>query len=198
MKNITAAFIVIVVITMITTTALAAGPWRGKIIDIETKEPLEGVVVLAVWQRAYRTPAGDNTYFYKAKEVLSDKEGKFEISSYRPINMLPLISYIKGPYFTFFKPGHLSLSDIDFSEYFLKGVKKSPIERQEWRMRKIFRISPGIIELPMLKTREERVRVIGSLPPLIPDKAMPKLIKLMNIEEINLGLQPTHVRSKSR
>ncbi|MBI5676512.1 MAG: hypothetical protein HZC48_11945 [Nitrospirae bacterium] len=57
----------------------AAGTWKGRIIDIETKEPLEGAVVLAVWQRAYRTLAGDNTYFYNAKEVLTDKEGRFEI-----------------------------------------------------------------------------------------------------------------------
>jgi len=105
MKNITATLIVIVVITMLTTAALAAGPWRGKIIDMETKEPLEDVVVLAVWERVYRTPAGDNPYFYEAKEVLTDKEGRFEIPSYRPINLLPIISYMRGPEFTIFKPG---------------------------------------------------------------------------------------------
>src|SRR4030066_1175644 len=89
--------------------ALAAGPWKGRIIDIETKEPIEGAVVLAVWQRAYITPAGDNTYFYNAKEVLTDKEGRYEIPSYRPINLLPLISYIREPEFTIFNPGYLCL-----------------------------------------------------------------------------------------
>ena len=29
----------------------AAGPWRGPIVDVETQEPLEGVVVLASWER---------------------------------------------------------------------------------------------------------------------------------------------------
>jgi len=109
MKNITAILIVIVVITMLTTTALAAGPWKGRIIDIETKEPIEGAVVLAVWERVYRTPAGDNPYFYEAKEVLTDKEGRYEILSYMPINLLPIISYMRGPEFTIFKPGYEAL-----------------------------------------------------------------------------------------
>ena len=66
---------------------IAAGPWRGKVIDAETKEPIEGAVVLAVWHRNYRTPAGDNAYFYEAKEVLTNKEGRFEIPSYIQINL---------------------------------------------------------------------------------------------------------------
>ena len=82
------------------TSALPSGPWKGRIIDIETKEPLEGAVVLAVWMRAYRTPAGDNTYYYNSKEVLTDKDGRFEIPSYKPINLLPIISYIREPEFT--------------------------------------------------------------------------------------------------
>src|SRR2546422_6261200 len=29
------------------------GPWRGTIVDADTKQPLEGVVVLAVWNERY-------------------------------------------------------------------------------------------------------------------------------------------------
>ena len=178
---------------------LTSGPWKGTIIDIETKEPLEGVVVLAVWDRAYRTPAGDNTYFYEAKEVLTDKEGRFEIPSYRPINLLPIISYIKGPYFTFFKPGYLSLSSVGFADFFLEGTKEEPLERKNISG-KTFRIAPGIIELPKLKTREERLQAQSNALPLaeVPDEKMSALLNLINAERINLGLDPTHVRRSNK
>ncbi len=176
----------------IVSTVFAGGPWKGRIIDIETKEPIEGAVVLAVWDRVYRTPAGDNAYFYEAKEVLTDKDGKFEIPEYAPINMLPIISYIKGPEFTIFKPRYLSLSGRHLS----KNIIDSPTEFK--RNEKIYMLSPGFIKLPRLQTRKERIRIIGGLPPLIPIKAMPELIELMNIEAVNLGLQPTNIKEKSR
>jgi hypothetical protein len=157
MREIIVFFIFIYVLTMTAIPALAAGPWKGKIIDIETKEPIEGAVVLAVWQRAYRTPAGDNTYFYNAKEVLTDKEGRYEIPSYRPINLLPIISYIREPEFTIFKPGYLSLS----SRHLDENVIDNPAEFK--RNGNMYRLSPGIMELPKLKTREER-RMVGASP----------------------------------
>ena len=77
MRAIIASFILILSLTLFTSSAFAGGPWKGQIIDIETKEPLEGAVVVAVWDRNYRTPTGGSSYFYEAKEVLTDKEGRF-------------------------------------------------------------------------------------------------------------------------
>src|SRR3989475_13295597 len=34
------------------------GPWRGTIVDADTKQPLEGVVVLAVWNERYGSIGG--------------------------------------------------------------------------------------------------------------------------------------------
>ena len=34
------------------------GPWRGIIVDADTKQPLEGVVVLAVWNERYGSIGG--------------------------------------------------------------------------------------------------------------------------------------------
>ncbi|MEW6053485.1 MAG: hypothetical protein AB1552_06820 [Nitrospirota bacterium] len=184
--------IVLLIAASMTTTAFAGGPWKGKIIDIETKEPIEGAVVLAIWQRAYRTPAGDNTYFYKAKEVLTDKEGRYEIPAYTPINLLPIISYIREPEFFIFKPGYLSLSGRHLEENVIDNSSEFK------RNKKIYRLAPGIIELPKLKTREERKINLYSVPPSIPDDKMPKFIQLMNEEEIDIGLQPTHIRRRAR
>lgn len=169
---------------MLVIPAYAAGPWKGRIIDIETKEPIEGAVVLAVWMRAYRTPAGDNTYFYNAKEVLTDKEGRFEISAYRPINLLPIISYIKKPEFTIFKPGYLRI-EVSLDE----NVTNKAVELTEWRLGKTFKISSGIIELPKLKTREERLRNIPGGPTDVGGDKLPILYKLINEERRHLGLE---------
>lgn len=157
MRGVKTFFVTILALTMLSISTFAAdsyetlttGPWKGRIIDMETKEPLEGAVVLAVWERVYRTPAGPNSYFYNAKEVLTDKEGRFEIPSYKPINLLPIISYMRGPYFTIFKPGYLSI-EISLT----KNVTDKVVDLPE--KGKTFRLSPGIMELPRLKTREER------------------------------------------
>jgi hypothetical protein len=133
----------------LTMSADAAGPWKGKIIDIETKEPLEGVVVVAVWERVYRTPAGPSSYFYEAKEVLTNNDGRYEIPAYTPINLFPIISFMRGPKFIIFKPEYLSIEVYPEENVIDKAVKLQ--ERG-----KVFGLSPGLIELPRLKTMEER------------------------------------------
>lgn len=165
-----------------------AGPWNGKIIDVETKDPLEGAVVLAIWQRVYRTPAGDNSHFYEAKETVTDKEGKFEIPSYTPINLLPLLSYMRGPEFTIFKPGYGSLRGQSLGEYFT-GEKKESKDFELYGKR--YRYNPGVIELSKLKTRDERKKLFPGL--LMYDEANKKAknyMRLLNIEANEIGLDP--------
>lgn len=183
MKKIIILLMIILVISTSTTTSIAGGPWKGKIIDIDTKEPIEGAVVLAIWERAYRTVSGDKTYFYEAKEVLTDKDGKFEIPAYTPINLLPLISYIKGPYFIIFKPGYLSLE-----EHIDENIIDKKVELQKFG--KVYRLSPGIIELPKLKTKEERIKnllLTGVMYEEVEKKAK-NYMHLLNIERHNLSL----------
>jgi hypothetical protein len=179
---------------LVAAPAIAGGPWQGKLIDMQTQQPLEGAVVLAVWERVYRTPAGPNSYFYEAKEVLTDREGKFKIPLYRPINLLPLISYLRGPYFTLFKPGYLSLSGVDIGPFFLEGTRNAPVERSEIGGGR-YRLAPGTIELPKLQTREERLNAQSNARPLadVPDEKIPFLSNLINTERINLGLAPIHI-----
>ena len=56
------AVALLVVLTLsclgVTERATAAGPWKGQIVDKETGKPLEGVVVLATWYKAYSTHGG--------------------------------------------------------------------------------------------------------------------------------------------
>ncbi len=55
------------------------GPYKGKIVDAETRQPLEGVVVLGVWYKVQLTVAGPTGSFYDSTEVLTDKNGEFNI-----------------------------------------------------------------------------------------------------------------------
>jgi len=173
--------------------AIAGGPWKGKILDVETKEPLEGVVVLAVWDRIYRTPFGTSSYFYEAKETVTNKAGDFEIPSYTPINLLPIISHMHGPEFIIFKPHYGSLR-MALGDYLTTNTIKS----EEFELsKKMYRLINGVIELPRLKSREERVRNI-SIPASVPDEKMPRLIEVMNTEAVDLGLEPTHIHGRSK
>lgn len=53
------------------------GPYYGKIVDKETRQPLEGVVVVGDWGKvAYFTGA---TTYYDTYETVTDKEGNFTI-----------------------------------------------------------------------------------------------------------------------
>lgn len=166
------------------------GPWRGRIVDIETKTPIEGAVVVAVWERVWRTPAGDNVKFYEAKEVLTDKDGNYEVPAYKPVNVVPLMSYMRGPRFIIFKPGYLSI------EYYLEeNVMSKTMELQT--RGKAYRLSPGLIELPQLQSRQERLEIL-SLPTSIPDEKMPKLIESMNKEAVAFGLKPSRLGKGGR
>lgn len=60
----------------------SGGPWRGRVIDGDTKQPIEGAVVAVVWNREYDCGVGRYPYFHEAKEVLTDKTGSFEIPAY--------------------------------------------------------------------------------------------------------------------
>ncbi len=55
------------------------GTYKGKVIDADTREPIEGVVVLGVWYKEYPGAAGAVSKYYDAKETITDKNGEFEI-----------------------------------------------------------------------------------------------------------------------
>lgn len=187
--NIKIIFLIILSIFLIfTVEVFAAGPWKGKVIDIETKEPLEGAVVLVFWSRNYRTPYGGSSYFYNVKETLTDKDGRFEIPAYTPINLLPIISYIKEPEFRIFKQGY-GMLHMALDKYLTGKKEVEPYGGELLLSGYTIRVSSGLIELQKLKTREERRKAFPGL--LMYDEANTKnYIRLLNIEAIEIGLDP--------
>lgn len=191
-RNMQKKFLISVLISVLffncSVTFAVAGPWKGRIIDIETKEPLEGAVVVAFWSRVWRTPAGNVASVYEGKEVLTDREGRFEMPSYTPINLLPLITFMKGPEFIIFKPGYGSLQMV-LDRYLTGNDETKKVEPYGGQLNGyMIRISKGLIELQKLKTREERLRasMVGATG--YHAKDLPLLYKAINEEERYLGI----------
>ncbi len=78
----------LIILATICTYAKAGefGPFQGKILDADTKEPIEGVVVFIEWRQYRLSSLFENTIFYDAQETLTDKNGEFYISGIRILN----------------------------------------------------------------------------------------------------------------
>lgn len=86
--------------------------YGGRVIDFETKEPIEGAVVVAYWDERVATPAGEATRLKEVKEMLTDRNGAWSITGPEEESGDPYYSfatgtyYIQHPRFIVFKPGY--------------------------------------------------------------------------------------------
>jgi hypothetical protein len=148
------------------------GPFRGTVIDVETGQPLPGVVVFADWIERWNALIETHTRFYDAREVLTGPDGTFEI----PRLPRPLWPFrrIDGPSVRVFAPG--------YAEH--RRVVTPPTGEAL--------IDPTVIEMRPLKTREERLRQLSrSDPPTsVPLEKQCLLRHAQNVEAENLQLSP--------
>ena len=56
---------------------LSEPAYEGQIIDIETKEPIAGASVVAIYMSEVMTPVQSTTSTVEVREAVTDKEGKF-------------------------------------------------------------------------------------------------------------------------
>lgn len=158
------------------------GPYYGKVIDAETKEPIEGAAVLVVFYTESYGPAGAITHYADALETATDKNGEFNFPPHRITLFRPLQGWVKHGYFTIFRPGFGCYpKHKDVKPMF---VPNGTLPEEQY----------VTIELPRLKTREEMLDNIDCFPLGVPDVKMQTLIELNNIESKNMGLQPTHIK----
>lgn len=156
----------------------ADGPYKGKIIDMDTKRPIKGAAVLAVWSEAEFDLVHGQVNFYEAKETLTDEEGNFSIPILWMVSVNPL-SVIQLPLFYMFKPGYAAYG----------GWSIDPVDLGE-NIRVKKRWGRTIVELRRLTTREERLRNMHIYPgPHVPRGKYPNMKRLENMERANLGLR---------
>jgi hypothetical protein len=158
--------------------AWADGPYRGKVIDAETKEPIEGAVAVAVWMRRIFNPIQGQTGFAEVKEAITDKNGEFVIPGYKWTSIF--FTYgVRPPRIFIFSPGYGF-----FPEY---QISPNP-KQSNAALLEPFK-THALVELPKLKTKEERIKVYNSydLGISIPHEKTPNYMRTKNFERKELG-----------
>lgn len=169
-------WVVILLVTGCGHLVYSSGPYRGWVLDAETKEPLVGAAVLMILYK--QVPVGGHMpeAFVDAVEVLTDVEGEFTIS--RQTHAI-LFGWLLRPTLVAYYPGYAPYPSLHARP---QGRDVTIAYEQ-----KVFSV-----ELPRSKTREERVEHAGV--PIyaggVPEEKMPNLIHLVNNELNDLGLQP--------
>jgi len=191
--------ILIVVLTGICFTAPCFAGWlvfnklayRGRIIDAETKEPIQGAVVVAMYSVDYYIgpPAGSNPTMIHIKETLTDEKGEFYIPSYT--TPMGPNSYELTTEFIIYKPEYGNYPRWQTSppyfvnaDDFFSGELGTTGEIQ--RKSKVVSFIYGVVELPRLKNEEERARAVPP-PPTDKKKDTPLLYNAINEEAKRFG-----------
>ena len=158
-------------------------PFKGRVIDSYTKEPVEGAAVLAVYYKTTWGIAGSNTIPFDARESLTDAKGEFKIPM--KSGWFGEISGEAEADLTIFKPGYGVYPDHKRSA--AVGGNKS------WPPPKKY----VVYEMPKLNTLEERkknlsFRQFGELPL----EKRKDFAALIDHERINLGFEPLTIPKK--
>lgn len=156
------------------------GPYEGRVLDLETGEPIEGVVVAAEWrleQFIHWEP------FCDARETITDKNGEFELP--KGWCIYHRFARIENPMVVVFKPGHLGYPPLGSNN------KERKSYMPDWGNPRLFENTEqyNLIKLGRPETRLER-RLTYSHAGFSDDKARrrtPMLLKLSNEERRNLG-----------
>ena len=78
------------------------GPYEGRVIDQDTRQPILGAVVHGTWVKANFGPGGVTSTYYDSREVLTDANGDFSI----PGQGVLIFSNVEEMMFTIFKAGY--------------------------------------------------------------------------------------------
>ena len=173
----------IAVFLLTTTNVLSAdflyhsdGPYRGKVLDLETGEPIEGAVVAAEWTLTHR--------FCDAKETVTDKNGEFILPKGSCFSFWPFTE-MDPARVVVFRPGYLGYPPLGASPE-ERRARMPGFTGYEFRDKEQY----NLIKLGRPKTRGDRESTLGNAD-LSGDETfsrLPMLIKLLNEERKNLGL----------
>lgn len=172
--------------------------YYGRVIDADTKAPIEGAVVVASWREERPAIAGPTSKVKDVKETLTDKNGEWSIRGARGerLGLSTLLSYITSfftgyvlgtyatqkPEFIVFKPGYCSWPkgfEIDACREKIKIYNPN-------RSNNI----GGLVELPKLTNREDRLKAqrISLYTDKASEKKVANFFRLLNEEARHLGI----------
>jgi hypothetical protein len=157
------------------------GPYVGRVVDAQTRRPLEAAVVVAMWERTTFTfplQGHPNVVLYAVRETLTDADGRFVIDAKDVERHAPGRTY--RPVFQVYYPGYFALAHLDFKTrggFGTPGGFSDPVNRE---------VEVG---LPRATTREDRLRAVDDVyARLAPYAKVPLLLRYINQERKDLGL----------
>jgi hypothetical protein len=162
----------------------AAGPWRGQVVDAQTGQPLEGVVVLAVWEKVRPGVIHMARDFHDVDEVVTDAEGHFVIPTRNLSPANPFVE-IEGPKLNMFKGG--------YGQWQFRTTWQSEQQLGSFKAAmKRFGEAGAVFELPPLEARDARRRFLShaSLTGEIPFERVPRYLQAINQERRLFRLEP--------
>ena len=136
------------------------GPFRNRYLDAETRQPISGVVFLAVWHTIRpNLVSGPSEPFYEAREVVSGADGRVEIPR------------LTGPVFRF----GLDVRFYDFAPggYVNERAQVTPPDAETY-------VNPTVTFMKKLKTHEARCEAMRR-PSLIPSAVGAAPIEKMRV-----------------
>lgn len=151
------------------------GPYRGKVIELETGRPIEGAVVAARWRI---TVWVHTEILCDAQETITDKNGDFKLPLGWCINH-PFAEMDK-PRVVVFKPGYLGYPPLGYDQE-QRRAHMPDFSGQEFRDKKEF----YVIKLGKAKTWDERKSTLDEAVTIIYAefaRKLPLLLKLTNEE----------------
>ena len=165
--------------------AYADGPYHGRLIDAETKLPIEGAAVFAQWWVHHLGTLPPQSY-YDAQETLTDQQGNFVIPGIMNPPTDPTV-ILDPPSFIIFKPDYQAIGGRRLKSMSPEDQAYSKIKDNVYEENGIM-----VVEVRRLTTREERLDNLGkiSISSRVPEEKYPELIRFRNIERVNLGLKP--------
>jgi hypothetical protein len=120
------------------------------------------------------------------RETLTDKEGNFHFPTH--VALSSPISTQDPTTFIIFKPGYASISNLNIGDIFTGGIIKENELSWLGNMKLKFRFAPGIVELPKVKSIEDR-RIASEIGVIdIGSKKLPLLFKAINEEARYLSI----------
>jgi hypothetical protein len=154
------------------------GPYRGLVIDADTKAPLAGAVVVALWRWDRIYPLHIVTENYAVRETVTSSEGRFVLEARDIEEGAP--RRIRRPEFLIFLPGYGSYP----------GFQKPPTGFTGG----IFEGDGMTVLLPRMEGREERRSHLLMIGPHsfsdTPFKDLPSLMQKINEESLAIGASP--------
>ena len=139
------------------------GPYEGRVIDQDTRQPISGAVVHGKWIESHLSPGGATSTYYDSREVLTDIDGNFSIQG----QGILIFSNVDEMMVTIFKAGYKQKGLNPWS-----GLKDSRYNKEtEWDGEK------AIFKLKKLSLEERKKRSID-----YPGDEPPSASKLLRLE----------------